>query len=102
MLNNLQHSFLSHYVTKLLKRLHAAVDSAPFDGSQRKLCLAANVDRGQFHHVLSGKLAPTPRIIGRVALVLPKRNGQDLIDEYLQQIADEIAQAQKEVLAEAQ
>lgn len=102
MLKILQHSFLSHYVTKLLKRLRTAVASAPFDGSQRKLCLAAKVDRGQFHHVLSGKLAPTPRIIGRVALVLPKRRGQELIDEYLQQIAEEIAQAQEEALAQAQ
>lgn len=88
-------------MTTLLKKLHAAVAAPPFNGSQRKLCLAAKVDTGQFHHVLNGKLAPTPRLIGRVTRVLSKRNGQELIKDYLQQIAAEIAQAQEEVHAEA-
>lgn len=90
-----------HSVATLLNKLHAAVATPPFNGSQRKLRLAAKVDTGQFHHVLNAKLAPTPRLIGRVALVLSKRSGQELIKDYLQQIAAEIAQAQEEVLAEA-
>lgn len=89
-------------MTTLLEKLQSAVASDPFNGSQRKLCLAAKVDPGQFHHVLNGKLAATPRIIGRVALVLPKRRGQQIIDAYLKQIAAEIGQAQEEVLALAQ
>jgi len=89
-------------VTTFLKELQAALDAAPFHGNQRALCLAAVIDPGQFHRVLNGKQAPTPRVVGLVAKVLPRRSAQGLIDCYLKEVAAEIAQAQRPRLRKAQ
>lgn len=90
-----QHPLTIHYVNDFIKKLIAIIEDEPFYGSQRALAIRAGVDRAQLHRVLNSNLAPSHRLVGRIAAVLPNREGSNLIAHYLQTIAAEIAKEQK-------
>lgn len=74
-----------------IENLQAVIDSPPFNGSTRALARAIGVDHSHLSRVLDGERELSPKIIGRVAKLLPRRRGDALIKEYLRNIASEIA-----------
>ena len=81
-----------HYVKDFTAILNEVIDSAPFDGSQRALALAIEINHSHLNRVLSGERDFSPRVVGRVARLLPKKKAAELTAAYLRQIAAEIAQ----------
>ena len=76
--------------------LHEVVSAEPFNGSQRALARAIDVDHTHLSRVLAGERDLSPKIVGRVAKVVPKKRGNELIKAYLQQVAIEISHHQGE------
>jgi hypothetical protein len=84
---------------RVVKLINVAIDSAPFNGVQNALAVKAGIDRAQLHRVLDpdNPLTPSPRLVGRIAAALPKREAAALIQSFLQAVAAEVAEHQAAV-----
>lgn len=78
--------------TEILKTV---IDAKPFDGSIRALARKIRVNHSHLSRTLSGERSLSPKVIGRVARLLPEAEAEDLIKAYLRQIAAEIAQTHR-------
>lgn len=72
--------------------LSAVIASEPFNGSQRALARAIDINHTHLSRVLAGERDFSPKVVGRVASLLPKNQSTALIKAYLQEVAAEITQ----------
>ncbi len=71
--------------------LNDVISSAPFKGSQRALARAIDINHTHLNRVLAGERDFSPKVVGRIARLLPEKQARALIKAYLQEIAEEIA-----------
>jgi plasmid maintenance system antidote protein VapI len=82
-------------VSAFLRILEDITAAQPFNGSQRALARAIDINHAHLSRVLTGERDFSPQVVGRVAKLLPEKRANELIKAYLQEIANEIAEQQE-------
>ena len=71
------------------------MEAPPYNGRLRALARAIGIDHSHLAKVLDGDRGFSPKVVGRVARLLPDVQADALIRSYLREVASEIGEHHK-------
>jgi hypothetical protein len=83
----------THYVSEFCQIVQEVIDTEPYNGSRRALARDIGIDHAHIARLLSGDRGFSPKVVGKLARLMPRRKADRLIRAYLQDVAAEIAES---------